>query len=101
MKIKKVTRYISECGRGYWNKSTCLSHEKNCKCWKNPKFQTCLTCKHKSFIKDSNGMEHEPQYLQTWDENNCEHSEFGVPAHVDYEHIRMYCQFWETKLKTK
>ena len=101
MEKRKVTRYISECGRGYWNKRSCLSHEQNCKCWKNPKFQTCFTRKHTSLIKHTNGMEHEPIHLEVWDVNNCKHSESGVPAHEGFEHIRKYCSFWETKFKTK
>lgn len=92
---KKVIRYYSDCGKGFWSKQKALTHDKNCTCWKNPKFQTCLTCKHKNFINDSNGMEHEPQYLQTWVSNECKYSEKGIHAHKDYEHIRKYCPFWE------
>lgn len=97
MKTKKVLRYYSDCGKGYWKKQNAISHDENCKCWKNPKFKGCLSCKHKHFIKDSNGMEHETQYLQTWDMNNCKHSESGKPAHVDYDHIRINCPFYEPK----
>ena len=99
MKAVRVLRYYSDCGKGFWSKQKAILHDKNCKCWKNPKFKTCITCKHKNFIKDSNGMEHEPQYLQTWDSNECKNSEYGVPAHKDYEHIRKYCPFWEPKAK--
>lgn len=95
MQVKKVTRYYSDCGRGFWKKQQALTHDENCKCWKNPKLKSCLSCKHKSFIKDSNGMEHEPQYLQTWDENTCKHSGYGVPVHEDFEHIKKYCPFYE------
>ena len=97
MKTAKVLRYYSYCGRGYWNKKSAIIHDENCKCWKNPKFKGCLSCKHKNIINDSNGMENEPQYLQTWDSNQCKHSEFGVPAHKDFEHIRIYCPFYEPK----
>jgi len=44
MITKKVTRYHAECGKGFWNKASCLRHEKNCKCWNNPKNRTCKTC---------------------------------------------------------
>ena len=46
-------------------------------------------------MAEANGMENEPQFLQTWDMNNCKHSESGVPVHKDFEHIRKYCQFYE------
>lgn len=101
MKSKKVTRYYSDCGKGFWSKQKALTHEEYCKCWKNPIFKTCLSCKHKNFVKDSNGMENEPQYLQTWTENKCKNSEFGVPVHEDYEDIRKYCPHHELKIKTK
>jgi hypothetical protein len=97
MKSRKVIRYYSDCGRGFWKKEKAITHDKNCKCWKNPKLKTCLSCKHKNIIKDSNGMENEPQYLQKWESNECKHSESGAPVHENAEHIRHYCQFWEPK----
>lgn len=96
MIVKKVTRYYSDCGRGFWKKQQAVTHDKNCKCWKNPKYKSCLSCKHECIAKDSNGMEHEPQYLETWSINKCQHSESGVPVHQDYEHIRKYCPFYES-----
>jgi hypothetical protein len=42
-------------------------------------------------------MESEPQFLDTWDINLCESSNQGVPAHKDFDHIRMYCQSHELK----
>lgn len=97
MIAKKVTRYYSDCGRGFWVKSKAIAHDKNCKCWKNPKFKTCITCKNKKIVKDSNGMEHEPQFLQSWEVNNCKHSESGIPVHKDIEYIRKNCPFWISK----
>lgn len=91
MIAKKVLRYYSDCGRGFWKKQQALKHDINCKCWNNPKFKCCISCSHKSFVKDSNGMENEPQYLQTWETNNCKHSECGVAVHKDFDHIRMNC----------
>lgn len=91
MREKKVTRYYSDCGRGFWKKQQALTHDENCKCWVNPKFKCCLSCKFKQIVNDSNGMEHEPSNLQTWKTNLCEYSGFGVPAHKDYDHIRLHC----------
>jgi hypothetical protein len=95
MESRKVLRYYSDCGRGFWKKHKAITHDENCKCWKNPKFKTCISCKHKCMMLDSNGMEGEPQHLQTWEFNNCEHSESGTPVHKDYLHIRKYCQHHE------
>ena len=97
MKAKKVTRYYADCGRGFWKKNQALTHDKNCKCWKNPKYKTCVSCKFKNMVADSNGMEHEPQFCQTWETNNCKHSDMGAPVHKDFEHIRKYCPEYQNK----
>lgn len=97
MEAKKVTRYYSECGKGFWKKQTALSHEQNCKCWKNPKFKTCISCKLKNIVNDSNGMEHEPQFLHNFDTNMCQFADSGVPVHEDFDHIRKYCQHYEMR----
>lgn len=97
METKRVTRYISECGRGFWTKHKAIEHEENCKCWKNPKFKTCISCKHKDIVTDSNGMESEPHNLETWQTNNCKNSNSGVPVHKDFDFIRKYCPFHESK----
>lgn len=94
---KKVTRYYSDCGKGFWRKQQALTHDENCKCWKNPRFQTCLTCKHKKFANDSNGMEDEPQFLETWITNMCERVDSFVPAHKNANHIAIRCNMWELK----
>ena len=44
MKTKRVTRYMADCGKGFWDKSSCLYHESKCKCWTNAKNRTCKTC---------------------------------------------------------
>lgn len=97
MIVKKVTRYYSECGRGFWKKQQAITHDINCKCWKNPKFKSCMSCIYKNFEKDSNGMEEEPYHLQTWDTNMCKYSDSGIPVHKDFEHIRKYCRFYKGK----
>lgn len=35
MKAKKVIRYYSDCGKGFWKKQTAINHDINCKCCKN------------------------------------------------------------------
>lgn len=95
---KKVIRYYTECGRGFWKKQKAVAHEQNCTCWKNPKFKTCASCVHKNIFTDSNGMGDEPHNLETWITNGCEHSESGVPAHKEHDYMRKDCPFH--KLKT-
>ena len=95
---KRVTRYYSDCGRGFWKKETAITHDKNCKCWKNPKFKTCISCEFKNMVNDSNGMKHEPQFLETFQTNNCEFSDSGIPVHENFDHIRKYCPFHKQKL---
>lgn len=99
MYSKKVIRYYSDCGKGFWKKNQAISHDLNCVCWKNPKFKTCLTCVNKCIVNDSNGMELEPHLLQNYKTNNCKHSELGVPSHSDFDFIRKYCPKHELKTK--
>jgi hypothetical protein len=99
MKAKSVIRYYSDCGRGFWKKQQAITHDENCKCWKNPKFKSCMSCKYKSLKKDNNGMQYEPHNLQTWDYNACEHSDYGVPVHEEFQHIRKYCNFYVNNKK--
>lgn len=54
MIAKKVVRYYSDCGRGFWKKQQAIAYDENCKCWKNPIHKTCLSCKFKNIINDSN-----------------------------------------------
>lgn len=98
MQSKKVIRYYSDCGRGFWKKQQAISHDENCKCWKNPKYESCLSCVNKCIRTDSNGMEDEPQFFQTWKYNACEYSEKGIPVHKYFDYIRMYCINYKNKL---
>ncbi len=95
MYTKRVTSYHADCGKGFWDKQKALTHDQNCKCWKNPKFKTCISCKHKCLVNDHDvmeGIEHE-----FWQSNNCEHSNSGVPVHKDFSQIRKYCVFHQLK----
>lgn len=102
MKMKRVSRFIADCGRGFWNKNSCTEHEINCKCWTNPKYRTCKTCKYKKIVHDSNGMEHEPQYLHTWSQIECQNPKFNYDihfhaAHKNAEDLNINCAIWESK----
>lgn len=102
MIAKRVTRYYAECGRGFWKKETAIKHDSNCKCWKNPKYKTCLSCKFKCFGSDSNGMEHEPHLLEAWQVNKCTNPKMDMdtmftPAHKNAEILNINCPVWESK----
>lgn len=97
MKSVKVNRYIAECGRGFWKKNLCLKHEDNCKCWKNPKYRTCLTCKWSKTIRDSAG---ESPYEETWQYRECQNPAFDeskfTPVHEKAPDVCINCPIWET-----
>ena len=102
MEVKKVYRYYAECGRAYWSKKACLAHEAICNCWTNPKLKTCKTCKFGEQITDSNGMEHEPQYLHTWKQWECRNPKFDydihfTPAHETVSDLCINCPVYESK----
>lgn len=102
MKAVRVTRYIADCGKGFWNKSAAINHDDVCRCWKNPKFRTCKACKHLKIENDSNGMEDEPQFLQTWKNLVCTNPEFihdvhFTPAHENASDLCINCPVWEPK----
>jgi len=83
MKTRRVTRYITDCGRGFWNKRQAETHETNCKCWTNPKNKTCKTCIYGMKMPD------EPDVGVTsyWECNNEDISidgHTGGPDGVDY-----------------
>lgn len=66
MEKVNVIKYKTDCGKFYSSAKAARSHESHCRCWKNPKIKTCMTCAFGRLIKDSNGMEHEPQNLHVW-----------------------------------
>jgi len=79
--MKKIEAYQSDCGKKFFNKQTAKRHEIICKCWSNPNQKTCISCKFGEFIKDSNGMEDEPQYLQTWRQWDCKNPDWNYDLH--------------------
>ncbi len=93
MRTEKVLRYYSDCGRGFWSKQKALIHDTNCKCWKNEKFKTCISCKHKDFVTDSDGSG------ASWVENLCD-TQNGIPAHENAQHVIMNCHSWASKMRS-
>ncbi len=53
-------------------------------------------------VKDGNGMEHEPQYLQTWRYFDCQNPKFDESIHFTAAHknapdLNINCPVWESK----
>lgn len=91
-----VKMFVAECGRRYSKKSYCLEHEKVCKCWKNPKYKTCLTCKFDSVINESDGSG------ISWKERHCTNEKFDYDVHFRRAHenakdLCFMCTLWENK----
>ena len=81
MKTRRVTRYIADCGRGFWTKDSCKTHDENCTCWTNPKHRTCKTCKRGSKIA-IDGEDGSGGYWECDDPKFIEHD--GAPKEIDY-----------------
>lgn len=98
-----VVKYKCACGKRYSAKRLAERHEVVCTCWTNPKYKTCKTCVFGEQVKDSNGMEHEPQYLETWNVWECNNPDFNYnihhnPAHANAPDLCINCTKWESKL---
>jgi len=91
MKTRKCTRYIADCGKGFWAKDTCLQHEENCKCWTNPKNRACKTCQYGNYASDEEDTGYGGFIECEHPTNIDEHS--GGPEGVDY--ISVNCGFYE------
>lgn len=84
MEEKLVKIYIADCGKKYHSRSGAIAHEKNCKCWTNPKHKTCLTCdwalnqdrRHMCFNEDFNKDIH------------------FTPAHENAPKLNINCPLW-------
>lgn len=69
---RKITAYACDfkCGRrASTSKKGVELHEKTC--FNNPIRRACITCANFESYQDSNGMEHEPQNLDTWRHTAC------------------------------
>lgn len=84
---RKVKRYLADCGRGFWSKRTCLQHEQNCKCWTNPKYKTCKTCKHGRNDKEEGWQCNNPNFI---------YDKHFTPAHPKAEDLCINCPVWES-----
>jgi hypothetical protein len=86
MKVRTVKRFMAICGRGFWDKNKCLIHEQNCKCWTNPKYKTCKTCKHGRNSRDEGWQCDNPRFV---------YDIHFTPAHKNAEDLCINCPVWE------
>lgn len=95
MITKTVKRYYCDCGKGFFKKSSCLSHESNCTSWKNPKNKSCKTCVYSQFVRTEyvDGYVFSDAYYDCTNKDFDEHS--GAPHGVDY--ISQNCPMWSQK----
>lgn len=99
---KLVMRHFTECGREFKQKRSAIKHDLVCKCWSNPKHKTCKTCKHRYEGYDSNGMENDPAYLESWKTANCrkgiwEESPEWNQTHKNVD-VNINCMAWKGSL---
>ena len=65
-------------------------------CFYNPERKACVSCANFETFEDSNGMEHEPQNLQTWRHTECLASEdFDIS-----EKLRHDCESYVNKIES-
>jgi len=84
----EVTAYKTDCGKVYQHKSSALTHEKKCRCWKNPKFRTCLSCRFKKNIP--------VDFLGCTNDNLDTNIHFNA-AHKNAPNLNINCILWEAK----
>jgi len=92
MRIETVKRYYCDCGKGFFKKASCLSHEQNCTSWKNPKNKSCKTCIFGEYVRPEydQGYQVCAGYFDCSNDKFDEHS--GAPEGVDY--ISQDCVMW-------
>jgi hypothetical protein len=100
--MKEIVAYKCGCGKVYVGKKACRLHEEVCTSWKHPKHRTCKTCIFGKQIADSNGMEHEPQFLHTWKQWKCSNPNFIYDVHFKSAHANaadlcINCHVWQNK----
>ena len=99
MKKRRCTRFIANCGKGFWTEEKCLNHEEICKCWSYPTNRACVTCKHKgsdSYTLDEQGEPVNPVIT-------CDNPEFIYDTHFNEASRKVpgmciNCPKWESKV---
>lgn len=103
--MEQIKAYKCGCGKVYIGKRACRLHEEKCTSWKHPKHRTCKSCKFGKQVSDSNGMEHEPQFLQTWRQWQCKNPLFKDymfhEAHKNAPDLNINCPVWESNKNQK
>ena len=71
-------RYVAPCGHRFATRGAAEGHEHKATCWKLPALRTCQSCKFNSVEWDSNGMEDEPAFLDTFLTRECTRPDFDT-----------------------
>lgn len=92
----QVIKYKCACGKKYSTKRLAERHEENCKCWTNPKFRTCKTCRFGKQVQDSDDAGN------SWKQWQCSNPEFNYDIHFKAAHTNapdlcINCLKWESK----
>lgn len=105
MWTKEVMRYYADgCNRGFWSKQGALNHEVVCKCWKNPKHKTCLTCTYSKMndYESSEGHYNGEEIFSSRKVRECHNENFDyekdfTPAHKNAPDVGINCTGWKLK----
>ena len=94
-----VARYVAPCGHRFTTRASAAAHERSATCWKLPALRTCQSCKFNRVIRDSNGMEHEPAFLETFLTRECTRPNFDpdelTPVRSGVTDLFRDCPGWE------
>jgi len=104
--MKEVRAWVTDCGKLYKYKQSAKNHERICKCWSNPKFKTCKTCKFGE-LHNYGGEEISDPYPMKGPDDwkwKCNHVEpvdpdspaFTLVGHKDFM-LNSNCPKWESK----
>lgn len=93
MEKKTVVIYIADCGKKYQTKAGCIVHEQVCKCFTNPKFKACHTCKFNGGFEKEDGERQRVCLSPSWEYNRMKN--FFIPNTRTFDCIN--CPLYESK----
>jgi hypothetical protein len=80
MEKRQVTRFYAVCEKEYRTVAGAKAHERVCKCFTNPKFRACNTCKH------NNGVVKDGDEYQSWAYVDCIHP---TSQEIDFDKFKI------------
>lgn len=88
-----VVMYAANCGKKYQSRSGCVAHEKVCKCFTNPKFRACHSCKFNGGLESEDGERYRNCLHPDWDYDRMK--PFNIPNTATFDCIN--CPFHKSK----